>query len=552
MTLTPGPGTGLPNGASLSSPTGLIHNVPVAPGETCTVTESGLPAVPIAAVKACGGYAYWDSSPTYTPSQTIPITLAGPNAVTVTNTLRCKPTMSVTKTFVDATGSPTPIQPPAFNVLVTCNPTAIPPTNLSLTPPATATSSNSPPAQGLVQNLPVIAGETCTVSEPVLPAIPAAAQLICDKTAYWNSSPAYTPSSTIPISATGPNVVTVTNTLRCGTLPMGSLVVNKTVINNTNGQVSTAGLSYPATATCGGVPTSLTLTESTLGTVNSLAPNTNCSVQEGAYPTVSCPTDYLPSWSTTFIPSASVSVSAPGTTTVTVQNTLDCKLIAAVRVAKQVINNTQAVVSGLSYPMTVSCVTGTMPATSFPISVSGGSSWTVHNIANGSACSVSETLPPPPTTGCVGGPVPTWVTPPVYNPPTVNAAGGAGGLITVTNTLICAQPPQGPHKPTLQCHSPLVANPAGTECVCPPGQLRRGGSCVESPKCKSPAKLNKAGTACICPEDMDMQDNSCVPRRSNIKPRDVIRGFPGQGGRGTGGGGGASPRGGGGGAIGKH
>ncbi len=660
LTLTAGPATNLPNGGSVSSPTALVQNVPVASGETCTVTEPVLPAVPVAAVRACGGYAYWDSSPAYAPTQTIPISATGPNAVTVINTLRCNPTLSVIKTFVDATGSPIPIQPPAFNVQVACNPNPIPPTNLPLTPPATATSSNSPPAQGLVQNLPVVAGETCTVSEPVLPAIPATAQRICGNTAYWDSSPAFTPSATIPITAAGPNVVTVTNTLRCnkvgslvvkklvvshvygtqfpslnytvnvtcggttttltltnggsqtvsnipygtscsvaefplptvppqmcpsgtsglwtigyvppqpappivingvtttvtvtntfncvpdqggslivkkvvvspgaiavppatypanvtcggttatlnlasdGTpqtvsnIPYGtncsvveptppvppnacppnttgtwaiitaptsippisattttvtvtntltctpggggqldSLVVNKTVINNTNGAVSTAGLSYPVTATCGGVPTPLTLTESSPGTVGNLALGTNCSVQEGAYPTVSCPQDYLPSWSTVYLPSASVGVNGLATP-VTVQNTLVCKLISKVRVAKVVVNNTPnpADVSGLSYPMNVSCVTGTMPPTTMPVSLAGGSSLVLPNIPSGSVCTVSETLPPAPTTGCPAGSVPTWVTPPTYAPPSVTTGSGLP-VLTVTNTLTC-------------------------------------------------------------------------------------------------------------------
>ena len=115
------------------------------------------------------------------------------------------------------------------------------------------------------------------------------------------------------------------------------------------------------------------------------------------------------------------------------------KLISEVRVAKVVVNNTPnpADVSGLSYPMNVSCVTGTMPPTTLPITLAGGGSLVLPNIPSGSVCTVSETPPPAPTTGCPAGSVPTWVTPPTYAPPSVTTGSGTPPVLTVTNTLNC-------------------------------------------------------------------------------------------------------------------
>ena len=63
-----------------------------------------------------------------------------------------------------------------------------------------------------------------------------------------------------------------------------------------------------------------------------------------------------------------------------------------------------------SYPMNVSCVTGTMPPTTLPVTLAGGGSLVLPNIPSGSVCTVSETPPPAAeATGCPAGSVPTWV-----------------------------------------------------------------------------------------------------------------------------------------------
>jgi hypothetical protein len=217
-----------------------------------------------------------------------------------------------------------------------------------------------------------------------------------------------------------------------------------------------------------------------------------------------------------------------------------------------------------------------MPAATFPITVADGSSQTVHNIASGSACTVSETLPVPPTTGCSAGNVPTWFTPPVYSPASVNASSGAGPTLTVTNTLNCAPPSiSGLAPPTCdsnttsrkgnicachfenmqrvsaaacgcadgmnlvpgkgcvrlaECKPPMIPGAVAGACVCPSGTVQKGRECVRPIACNAPAVPNRAGTACVCPAGFQAQGKGCVKveeRRPAITPGDIIRVLPG-------------------------
>jgi hypothetical protein len=345
--------------------------------------------------------------------------------------------LSVIKTFVDATGSPIPIQPPAFNIQVACNPNPIPPTNLPLMPPATATSSNSPPAQGLVQNLPVVAGETCTVSEPVLPAIPATAQRICGNTAHWDSSPAFTPSATIPITAAGPNVVTVTNTLRCNKA-IGSLVVKKLVVSHVYG-TQFPSLNYTVNVTCGGTTTTLTLTNGGSQTVSNIPYGTSCSVAEFPLPTVPpqmCPSGTSGLWTIGYVPPqpAPPIVINGVTTTVTVTNTFNCvpDQGGSLIVTKAVANHTDPPVStaGVTFPVTVTC-----GGTNTNLILVDGTPQTVSNIPINTSCSVAEGTPTGPTSGCSQGYVPAWLT--TYLPTTPVTITTTPATITVQNSLYC-------------------------------------------------------------------------------------------------------------------
>jgi hypothetical protein len=433
----------LANGGSLTG-TGQILNVPVAANETCTVTE---PAPPAISPGACGKdtVAYWDT--TISP-QPVAITAAGPNAVTVTNRLRCRPTLSVTKTFVDATGSSTPIQPPAFIVNVTCGPLAITPTNLTLTPPATATSSS---ALGIVQNIPVGAGQTCTVTEPVLPPIPPMAQKICGNTAYWDSSPAYSPAQTIPVTASGPLAVNVTNTLRCKVPPQTKIDGIKHVVDMTPGGANHPASPYNVTLGCNPLtaPTNVNLTEGVTDTVlASLGATCTPSEVPPPVPVAAAKACTGPAgavgsayWETpAFIP-PSFTVTSAGPQLVHVFNVLRCGIKdspGTLTVLKQVSGPAGIVPPPTAFPISVQC--GTLPPTHMTLNA-GGSQTVVASLQH---CTVSETVPPKfPTKSCPSGAA-MWL-PPVYAPASaVTVPLGTAVAVTVTNSYACIPPGGGP------------------------------------------------------------------------------------------------------------
>jgi hypothetical protein len=447
LNLAVGGSTALPNGGSLNSAIGLIHNVPVAPGENCTVTEPTLPAIPLG---ACGKdtVAYWDT--TITP-QSIAIT-SGPNAVTVTNTLRCRPNLSVTKVFVNATGSSTPIQPPTFNVNVACGPTAIAPTTLALTPPITATTSSSPP--GMVLNIPVGGGEACTVTEPVLPPIPPTAQHFCGSNGASWDPPTFTPSATIPISATGPNAVTVTNTLRCKTPPQIKIDVIKDVVDMTPGGANHPASPYTVTLGCvpASSPATVNLTAGTPATV--LVPlGAVCTPNEPALPVPvaalqACNIPGLANpvhWETPAYVPPSFTVTSSGPQLVHVINVLRCGIQdspGTLTVLKQVKGPAGIVPPPTAFSIGVKC--GTQAPTAMMLSANG--SQTV--VASPPNCTVSETTLPPnfPTQGCPSG-VAGWL-PPTYAPSaSVTVNFGTAAAVVVTNSFQCLLPPPPPPPP---------------------------------------------------------------------------------------------------------
>lgn len=323
------------------------------------------------------------------------------------------------------------------------------------------------------------------------------------------------------------------------------------------------------------VITPLSLPDAGSQTVSPIPLGSVCSVSENTgslqIPANACAGQSTPAWST-IITSTPVTIgSSP--TTVTVQNTLECKPInpqhGYLLVSKIIKNNTGANLTGMTFAAIATC--GSTP-NSLILAVGGPK--VVHNVPVGVTCTVVETLPAPPTTGCQTG-VPTWG-PIVYTPPSVVMISGAGPTITVTNTLDCKQAPKllisssecdprttvkrgavcacrhpsmvrtsnsacgcsegmtftpgkGCARP-IECRAPLRANAAGTACICSPGLVRRGNSCERPIECRSPAKQNRAGTSCVCPKNMELRGNSCVERerrQPTVTPRDVIRGIPG-------------------------
>lgn len=242
---------------------------------------------------------------------------------------------------------------------------------------------------------------------------------------------------TLLVTHDGANVLQVANTLAC--MPAnGTFKVTKTVVNNTQGAVATAGLSYPATVTCGGISSPENLSEGSPLTVNNLAPNTTCSVQEDILPLPpGCPVDHMPVWTTTYNPVSQSAIVNGSNAEVAVQNTLDCKLgsppHSTLRVTKTITNNTSNTsVNDMTFPATATC-----GGVDTNLSLVVGGLAPVYDLPVDAVCSVVETPPAAPTTGCPAGQVPTWVTPPTYTPPTVTMAFGTTQTITVNNILNC-------------------------------------------------------------------------------------------------------------------
>lgn len=444
LTLTVGAIAALPNGGSTNSPTGFIQNVPVAPGETCTVTETTLAPVPLG-ICGHGGIGYWDTA--ISPAQPMLVTPAS-MAVTVTNTLRCRPPLTVTKTFVNATGSPTAIQPPAFNIQVTCSPTPLPvsTTLLQLTPAATTTTSG---VQATVPNIPVAPGETCTVTEPALPPVPATAQQFCGGTAYWDSSPAYTPSSTIPVAASGPNAVTVTNTLRCHVAPKVKLDVIKHIVDMTPGGTNHIASPYIVTPGCNpaSTPGNVSLTEGVTQTV--LVPlGAQCTPNELLPPVPgtaiqACSLGAVGTahWETpAYVPPPPFTVTSTGPQTLHVFNVLRCgpsNSPGTLTVLKRVSGPAGTVPPPIAFSISVQC--GTLPPVPRTLSANG---WQTV-VASPPNCTVSE-IPPVPlhfaTPGCPNGA--TWL-PATYAPSaSVTVPNGTASVVVVTNGYQCLGPPQ--------------------------------------------------------------------------------------------------------------
>jgi hypothetical protein len=356
-------------------------------------------------------------------------------------------TLNVMKNFVDATGVSTLIGPLTFNVTVTCSPYGVPATLLSLTTPATATTSGSPAVQGHVTNVPVASGETCKVNEPSLPTIPAIAQQICGNTAYWDSSPAYTPSQTIPISANVPNVVTVTNTLRCQTPPQINLKVIKDVVDMTPGGANHPLSPYLVTLGCNPASNPATISLTAGVPTNVAAPlGANCTTPHELLPPVPPPAIQACSvlgaagtahWETPAFVPPSFTVTSAGPQIVHVIDVLRCGIQdspGTLTVLKQISGPAGIVPPPTAFSLSVKC--GTQPAT--PMTLSASAMQTV--VASPPNCTVSETPPSPLTFSApsCGTGVATWVTPPTYAPSssmTVNY--GTAAAVVVTNSYAC-------------------------------------------------------------------------------------------------------------------
>ena len=519
-----------------------VNNLPY--GTSCTLSE-GMFTTPPGLCPATWT-PVWTTN--YVPSSTVPINSPS-TTVIVKNKLTCKApgdgSLTVTKTVVNKTQGTLSTAGLSYPISVSCasggSPAVI--TNFNLAQNGSQTVSN------------IALNSSCTITEPSTPA-PTGVCGTAGAMPAWST--VMIPAS--PVAINGTNVsVTVQNTLECkldGGGSLGTLKVTKTIVNNTGQPDPTT--SFPVTVSCvpasgPAVVTNASLTGGGSTTVSNIALGSTCTVNEPTPPDAGlCVAGAA--WTVSYTGQNPVLVgSSP--VVVGVTNTLNCKQTGgggtgSLVVRKSLTNNTDASLVGVTYPATVSCVSGMSPAVTSSFTLAHNSPHTATNLVVGSVCTVTETQPPPPTSGCPAGQEPVWVTPPVYTPAT--AIVGTNPIMVVQNTLNCA--PKKAGITVLKCSAPLIANGSRTACVCPAGRVQRGKSCVEQVVCREPAQLNSRGTACVCPRGMTKKGNSCVERereQPRVRPDDVLRVLPGLigpggfGGGGSRGGGGGEPKGGG-------
>ena len=325
--MSPVPVTVAVNGTVTVPPAGQI-----AGGTVCTITETIPP--PMTGVKACpSGTASWVGS---NPGP-LTVQIAQTTGTIITNTLTCdKPPagghLTVYKVVVNSTGGAAPI-PPTFNVMAHCTLGGASTLNVTLPVPANGGVSAAPP---------VALGSTCTITEAPLPSI---ANLPACKgaTASWTSSF----SGPVTITAGPAATLTATNTLRCNpSSPTGSLTVIKSVVNATGGPAPIPA-TFAMTVTCTpSGPTNQPVSVppgSTGTTVSGIAAPSQCTVTETALAPIAhaegCKGGSA-SWATAYSPAQPVQITAGGTTTVTVRNTLTCDKPVSTACLKYMPNNT--------------------------------------------------------------------------------------------------------------------------------------------------------------------------------------------------------------------
>src|SRR5580693_206483 len=428
-------------------PTGFICNC-------ATVTPSLMFAGP-------GWYAnYANYSATKPPPTPSP---PSPQAACTQVPVLATATLDVIKTVVNNTGQPIGLPQTTFTGGVNCGQYALLTSgNWTQTVGGTLVASLISPTAAVIQNVPVAAGENCSVFEttPLPPplAVPVAA---CPSglaswgspTITWGSPPPPTPSTPqpVPIQTAGATyTVTVTNPLNCA--PPATLNVIKTVAQDGDATMIFPATTFPVTVTCPSLSSNLDLkvASGTLQPGDSLslppppkvlssptsqvtvAVGETCTVTETpllTVPPISChgKTAY---WTTTITPPQPMTISA-GTNTVTVANTMEC----ALSVMKSVPSDPAGVASSTQFLITATC-TPPSAGTPYPVYVYGNSTQAITGPAYGASCTFLETRPPNFTNK--NGQTCTWNTP-TYSPQplTIGSWSSFQNSEEVTNSYKC-------------------------------------------------------------------------------------------------------------------
>ncbi len=212
------------------------------------------------------------------------------------------------------------------------------------------------------------------------------------------NAPAYSPSATVDIAANDTVGVTVTNTLKAGSLQITKVAP----ANSTDTYEFSVTCTNPHTTPVGPYTTSITGSGSS--TISDIPAGSTCTVAE----TDPGATYNAPGYS----PSATVLVSGDETVTVTVTNTLKAGSLTVTKVAPAGATDT--------YTFNIDCGGGN----TYQLQVTGSGSATQANIPAGSVCTVAEL-------------VPAGYAQPTYSPSNQVTVGATQNVeVTVTNTLL--------------------------------------------------------------------------------------------------------------------
>jgi hypothetical protein len=443
-----------PNGPpGVSSPTSSPVLVPVAAGENCTVTETGLPAVPIAAQQACSGpvmgSAGWYT--TITPPQPITNITAGTTyAVTITNTLRCQGLLTVRKVVandVAGVGSKT-----SFTINVTCTPPA---GSGGVTTSYTRNVLGGATAAPPITNLMV--GTVCTFAESP----PTATFIYKGQTCTWQT-PTYSPSSvTIGLIS---NIETVTNSYICQGQTTGTLTLVKTADYDGNAlAASPVTVSIQVSCTNPTTTQTVNITVNNNGTFSQTAPNpiavgSTCTITE--LPVAG----WINCWATSYPLGQTITIK-PGNQVLQVVNEELCSgnipagQVGVGIIKTPVIDGLVNYTPGVAFPITANCKGpngGNGANMSFSAETGGTFTSGVQFGPPGTTCTISEPPPPLPP----GDSACSWQTSYLYNGtalPGVTNPVAAGTPVTIT---INAPPGSNPYN-LLNIQNQLIC-PAAT------------------------------------------------------------------------------------------
>ena len=378
--------------------TGQVSVAPGAPatvggiptGSTCTLVEVAPSVVP--------GFTW--GTITYTPASQVITTKGETYAITVGNSIsRNRGSLEIKKTVSNPDGATLPA---SFLVDYDCG------------VGYTGQVSVAPGAPATVGGIPT--GSTCTLVEVAPSVVPGFT---------WGTI-TYTPASQVITTKGETYAITVGNSISRN---RGSLEIKKTLNDGGSGYDEPFAIDYVCELEGDdNISGSVDVAAGGSAVVGDIPSGYVCTVTETLPGSIAGYT-----WSVPVITgSPTTPISKDGTAVVTVANSLS-KVppppvdpdSGALSIAKTLAGGPTGY--GAAFAIDYSCVKGSS-VISGTVSVTAGGSETVYNIPNGYVCTVTESLPAPPSGY-------TWSTPVITGSPTGAIAGGSTVTVSVANTL---------------------------------------------------------------------------------------------------------------------